>query len=163
MRNKKAFTSHFSLLTSHIKNMAAEKFTANGWTADLPDGWEDRSMITLVGETDAGGFASNIVVTRQKVDSETTLEDYAAIQADMMRHEIGNIQILDERAIDIGGTPAFQRLQRFAVSETQIIQQVQTFFLHGEVVFAITGTATLETFDRSIPAFKKFVETFKID
>jgi len=142
--------------------MTPEKFTANGWTADLPDGWEDRSMITLVGETDASGFASNIVVTRQTVDAETSLADYASIQAEMMRNEVGNLQILDERAIEINGAPAFQRLQRFLVNEAQIIQQVQTYFLHGKTIFAITGTATLEGFDRSIPAFKKFVETFKI-
>jgi hypothetical protein len=143
--------------------MITEKFTANGWTADLPDGWEDRSMITLVGETDAGGFASNIVVTRQAVDAATSLADYASIQAEMMRNEVGNLQILDERAIEINGAQAFQRLQRFAVNENQIIQQVQTYFLHEGTIFAITGTATLEGFDRSIPAFKKFVETFKIN
>ncbi len=129
----------------------------------MPDGWEDRSMITLVGETDASGFASNIVVTRQTIDSETNLEDYALMQAEMMQNEIGNLQVLDERAIEINGAQAFQRLQRFLVNENQIIQQVQTYFLHGEMIFAITGTATLEAFDRSIPAFKKFVETFKIN
>ena len=143
--------------------MAAEKINANGWTADLPEGWEDRSMITLVGETDASGFASNIVVTRQKVDSDTSLEDYASMQAEMLRGEVGNLQILDERQIEINDTNAFQRLQRFIVEGTQIIQQVQTYFLAGEIIFAITGTATIEAFDRSIPAFKKFVETFQID
>ena len=143
--------------------MSVEKITANGWTADLPDGWEDRSMITIVGETDASGFASNIVVTRQPVDAETNLEDYASIQAEMMQNEIGSVQILDERAIDINGAKAFQRLQRFSVDGAQIIQQVQTYFLHQKIIFAITGTATLESFDRSIPAFKKFVETFRFD
>ncbi|HEY0429750.1 MAG TPA: DcrB-related protein [Pyrinomonadaceae bacterium] len=143
--------------------MAAEKFIANGWTADWPDGWEDRSMITLVGETDGKGFASNIVVTRQKIEAGTSLADFAAIQAEMMRGEIGTLQIIDERAIEINGLEAFQRLQRFAASETQIIQQVQTFFLAGENIFAVTGTAAVERFDRAIPAFKKFVETFRIN
>ena len=141
----------------------AEKITANGWTADLPAGWEDRSMITLVGETDASGFASNIVVTRQKVDAGTSVEDYAAIQGDLMQAEIENLQILDERAIEINGAQAFQRLHRFEIDGGQFIQQVQTFFLAGDIVFAITGTATLEAFDRSIPAFRQFVETFQIN
>lgn len=143
--------------------MNSEKFIANGWTAGLPDGWEDRSMITLVGETDASGFASNIVVTRQKVEAETNLENYAAIQAEMMRNEVADLQILDERAVEINGAKAFQRLQRFAAGGGQIIQQVQTFFLGGQIILAVTGTATLEAFDRSIPAFKKFVETFQIN
>ena len=141
----------------------AEKMIANGWTADLPSGWEDRSMITLVGETDASGFASNIVVTRQRVDAGTSVEDYAAVQADMMNAEIENLQVLDERAIEVNGVESFQRLHRFPIDGGQIIQQVQTFFLAGDTVFAITGTATLEAFDRSIPAFKQFVETFQIN
>lgn len=140
-----------------------EKIIANGWSADLPGGWEDRSMITLVGKTDASGFASNIVVTRQKLDHGISLEDYVAIQAEMMLGEIENLQILDERAIEINGVKAFQRLQRFSVNANQVIQQVQTFFLAGELVLTITGTATLEAFDRTIPAFKNFVETFRID
>jgi hypothetical protein len=143
--------------------MAVEKMIANGWHADLPGGWEDRSMITLVGETDASGFASNIVVTRQKIELPASLEEYAAAQAEMMRTEIVDLQILDERALEINGARAFQRLQRFSAGGTQIIQQVQTFVLAGEMIYAVTGTATLEAFDRSIPAFRKFVETFKID
>jgi hypothetical protein len=143
--------------------MSAEKFIANGWSADWPAGWEDRSMVTLVGETDASGFASNIVVTRQPVETGASLADYAAMQAAMMRAEVGNLQILDERALDFNGVEAFQRLHRFAVGDAQIIQQVQTFFLAGDSVFVVTGTAALEAFDRSIPAFRKFVETFRLD
>lgn len=140
----------------------AEKFTANGWTAERPESWEDRSVITLVGETGADGFASNIVVTRQTVETGTSLEDYAAFQAEMMESEIGDMQIIDERAIDINGVRAFQRLHRFSAG-AQIIQQVQTFFLAGDAIFAVTGTAALEAFDRSIPAFKQFVETFRLN
>ena len=151
--------------------MNTEKFIANGWTADLPDSWEDRSTITLVGETDAKGFASNIVVTRENVEPQTSLEEYAALQAAMMRQQLGELQILDERAVEINGAPAFQRLQRFAVDGGggggQIIQQVQTFFLAEflaeKIVFTVTGTATVESFDRSIPAFKRFVETFRFN
>lgn len=143
--------------------MNQNKFTANGWTADLPEGWEDRSMITLVGATDASGFAANIVVTRQTVEGPENVEDYARTQAELMRNEVGDLQILDERAVEINGLPSYQRLQRFAGGNGQIIQQVQTFFLNNEIAFAVTGTAAIESFDQSIPAFRKFVETFKFD
>jgi hypothetical protein len=143
--------------------MNSHKFIANGWTADLPEGWEDRSMITLVGATDASGFAANIIVTRQRVEPETNIEEYARIQSEMMQNEVGALQILDRRAIEIGGLPSFQCLQRFESGDGRTIQQVQTFFLNNETVYTITGTAALENFDGSIPAFKKFVETFKFD
>lgn len=139
--------------------MNPEKIVANGWSAALPAGWEDRSVITLVGETDRYGFAANIVVTREKVAPQASVESYAREQAELMRAEAGEVQILDERAIKINNLHAYQRLQRFAPDGLPI-QQVQTFILADGVIYAITGTATVEAFDRSIPAFKTFVETF---
>ncbi len=142
------------------------KFTANGWTAAMPNGWEDRSMITIVKGADAEeGFATNIVVTKQR--AEMSVEEFAVQQAQMMRQELaasgGVLQILDERAIEIGGVPSYQRLQRFDTGGGQIIQQVQTFFLAQKTIYVVTGTATLDMFDRAIPAFKEFVESFKIN
>lgn len=142
--------------------MSSQSFTANGWTSEMPAGWEDRSTITIIGETDESGFASNIVVTRQNFDSSMTLAEYAKEQAELMGSEVDVLQILDEREIEINDTPAFQRLQRFSVQH-KIIQQVQTFFQRQETIFAVTGSASVESFDKAIPAFKIFVENFKFD
>lgn len=146
--------------------MNSKKFTADSWTAAMPSGWEDRSMITIVKAADAEeGFATNIVVTKQH--AETSVEDFAAQQAHLMRQELaasgGLLQILDERAIEIGGLPSYQRLQRFDAGGGQIIQQVQTFFLAKKTIYVVTGTTTVEMFDRAIPGFKEFVETFEIN
>lgn len=144
------------------------QFTANGWTAAMPDGWEDRSMITLIAASEAeSGFASNIVVTRQRVEAQSDVEEFARAQAEMMRRELGAaggaLQILDERAIEIGGVRSYQRLQRFDAGGGQIVQQVQTFFSGAGEILVVTGTATVEAFDRAIPAFKQFVEAFRFD
>ena len=129
----------------------------------MPDGWEDRSMITLVSASSAeSGFASNIVVTKQQ--TELSVEEFAALQTELMRRELngGELQILDERAVEIGGVASYQRLQRFDAGGGQIIQQVQTFFSSENAICTVTGTASLEGFDAAIPAFKKFVETFHL-
>lgn len=142
--------------------MASEKFVANGWSAEMPDGWEDRSMITLVGtESAQSGFASNIVVTKQRTD--LGVEEFARLQTDLMRAELngGELQILDERAVEIGGVSSYQRLQRFDAGGGKIIQQVQTFFSGDAAIYTLTGTASLEEFDEAIPAFKRFVESFR--
>lgn len=146
--------------------MSSRKFTAHGWTSALPAGWEDRSMITLVNAEDAeSNFATNIVVTKQR--TATSVEEFAALQAALMRQELESggsiLQILDERAIEIGGVPSYQRLQRFEAGGGQIIQQVQTFFRAQDEIYVVTGTATIEMFDRAIPAFKEFVESFHIN
>lgn len=140
--------------------MNEDKFAANGWSAAMPAGWEDRSTITLVGETDGDGFVANIVVTRQRVLPAASIEEFAAQQAELMRREIKTIEVLDQRATTINNLPSYQRLQRFTAGELTI-QQVQTFILSGDTIYAITGTASLASFDRSIPAFREFVETFE--
>jgi hypothetical protein len=141
--------------------MKAGKIISTDWSADLPKGWEDRTMVTLVGPISEDGFASNIVVTREKLEQATTVEEYAKVQADLMREELDGVELMDERAIEINGLPSFQRLQRFAIDD-QIVQQVQTFILGDDFIYAITGSSSVEDFNASIPAFKKFVETFEL-
>lgn len=137
------------------------KFTANDWESVLPGGWADRSMITLVGATGASGIAANIVVTREEIGGQMSVEDYAESQKQAMAAEIEQLEILDERPTTLNGAPAFQRLQRFQI-EDLIVQQAQTFVLNGDSVFVVTGTAAIEDFDQIIPAVKEFTENFKL-
>ncbi|HXG84036.1 MAG TPA: DcrB-related protein [Pyrinomonadaceae bacterium] len=137
------------------------KFTANEWKSVLPGGWADRSMITLVGATGASGIAANIVVTREELDGQTGVEDYAESQKQAMAEEIERLEILDERATTLNGAPAFQRLQRFQI-EDLIVQQAQTFVLDKNVVFVITGTASVEDLDAIIDAVRAFAENFRL-
>jgi hypothetical protein len=141
--------------------MKSGKVISADWSASMPKGWEDRTMVTLVGPVSDDGFASNIVVTREKLEGSTTVEEYAKVQADLLRDEIEGVELMDERSIEINGLPAFQRLQRFAI-EDQFVQQVQTFIMGDEIIYAITGSSSVEDFNASIPAFKKFVETFEL-
>jgi hypothetical protein len=141
--------------------MKTGKVISTDWSASMPRGWEDRTMVTLVGPVSDDGFASNIVVTREKLEDTTTIEEYAKVQADLMREEIDGVELMDERSIEINGLHAFQRLQRFAIDD-QIVQQVQTFVMGNDVIYAITGSSSVEDFNASIPAFKKFVESFEL-
>jgi len=134
---------------------------ANGFALETDSGWEDRSVISVMGPVSAKGFAANLVVVREKVSSLDSLEEYARRQAQAMSAQFPAIEILDERSIRINGMASFQRLQRFS-SEGLNIQQAQTFLLAGGFIFTITGTAELEEFDQHIHAFRQAVETFRI-
>lgn len=137
------------------------KFIANGFVTELPDGWQDRSMLTLVNATDAGGFAPNIIVMRQSVAPETSIEDYVRQQRLITEAEIPDLEVLDERLAQVGGVPAFQRLQRF-VAQGQTLQQAQTYVLGDREIFVLTCTATLEKFNDQIPYFRQVVENFRL-
>jgi hypothetical protein len=138
-----------------------ENFTANDWTSVLPTGWNDRSMITLIGATGASGIAANIVVTKEEIGGHVSIEGYAEAQKRAMTAEIPQLQILDEHPTTVNEAPAFQRLQRFQI-ENVIIQQAQTFILSKNAVYAITGTAAIEDFNGIIDALRQFTENFRL-
>lgn len=150
----------FSL--SHFRAFVADemKLVANGWATELPAGWQDRSMVTMVKPSDGRTFAPNVVVTRQPVTPQTSVEDFARQQRAATLAEIPDLQILDERPTQVAGAPAFQRLQRFA-SRGQNIQQAQTYVLKDAVVLVITCTATLEQFDAQIADFRRILDSFR--
>lgn len=139
-----------------------ENFTANGWTSVLPAGWNDRSVITLIGATGAAGIAANIVVTKEETGGQAvSIESYAEAQKQAMMAELPQMQILDERPTTVNDAPAFQRLQRFQI-ENVIIQQAQTFILSENAVYAITGTAAIDDFNGIIDALRQFTENFRL-
>ena len=154
----KWFKIRFWLVKKGEKDL---NFTSNTWQSVLPENWEDRSMITLVGTTGASGIASNIVVTHQKISPDVSIEDFAQYQREAIEQEIPDVDVLEERSFTLNGSPAFQRLQQFAY-ENQSIRQVQTFILGGGYIYVITGTSASEDFDASIGAFKEFTDNFRL-
>ena len=143
------------------------RLIANGFVTDLPEGWEDRSMITLVGAagatgaTGATGFAPNVVIMRQRVAPQTNIEAYAREQRAATEAEIDDLEVIDERAATVGGAPAFQRLQRFS-AQGRRLQQAQTYVLGDRVVFILTCTAALEQFNDHIAHFRRVVDNFRL-
>ncbi len=138
------------------------EFRANDWRSVLPEGWEDRSLITIVGATGPSGIAANIVVTREPVDARTSIEEYAAQQKQVSFEQFPDLEVLDERATRLNGAPAYQRLQRIGW-QNRTLQQAQTFVLGRGAVYVITCTAAVDEFNAAIPAFRQFTENFLLE
>jgi hypothetical protein len=136
-------------------------FITNDFQLDLPDGWQDGSLITLIGPTSVDGFAANVVFTREDVSDKTSIEEFAAAQLSAVHAEIAGLEILDERALPLGGLPAFQRLRRFEL-EGRSLQQLQTFVLYLSKVFTITCTAEVAEFETHAAAFREIVNSFQL-
>jgi hypothetical protein len=134
---------------------------ANGVQAELPEGWEDRTMVTLVGPRGARGFAANIVITREPIGGAAGVADYARRQLAAMKAELPRLEVLDEREVAHRGAPAFARLQRFEAGD-DVVQQAQTFVLSGATVYVITCSAQRDDFDAHIPAFRQITESFRV-
>lgn len=140
----------------------SKEFIANGFKTVMPEGWADRSVLTLISNEVAGGFASNIVILREDVSTEISVEDYAREQLYKISNELENFQILDERPSIVQGKPAYQTLFRFT-SNFQTLQQAQTFVLNNQTILAFTCTARLEDFDKNIPPFREVLDNLNFD
>lgn len=137
------------------------KFTANDFTTALPPQWEDRTMITLIAPFTPGSFAANVVITKHFVKADESLEDFAQAQLGILQTSLPEFELLDQRFTTVNDYSSYQQLHRFQ-SENGILQQVQTFMISESVVFAITGTARIEEFERHLAAFRAVVENFQI-
>ena len=142
-----------------IKTM---KFTANDFTTEFPDEWEDRTMVTLVAPFAHGEFAANCVMTKNPVAANESLEDFVAEQTELMRQSLPDFVVLDYRVNELNGLPSCQQLHRFQ-TETIVLQQVQTYILTNRDIYVITGTADVENFNAHIAAFRQVVENFEIN
>ncbi|MBA3714030.1 MAG: DcrB-related protein [Pyrinomonadaceae bacterium] len=136
------------------------RFIANGFMTEVPDGWEDRSLLMLVGPVSRTDFAANVVFTREPVDTITSVEDYAAEVRQRSRAEVGALEILDEQATTINEFPAYQWVQQCEIAGRRL-RQLQTCILTGGVVFTGTCSAEIEEFDAHVTAFRQIISMFQ--
>ena len=136
------------------------KTTAPDFVADVPPGWEDRTMTTLIGPQDSSGFAANVVVIRDRISLGSDLEDYVRTQRLAMSESVTGLEVLDERPMVLGGKRAYRTLQRFS-AQGRHLQQLQIFVLSGAVVFVITCTATAGSYNEHARAFQRITDSFR--
>ncbi|MEL7369582.1 MAG: DcrB-related protein [Myxococcota bacterium] len=143
------------------------KFQANGIHSIVPEGWVDRSTLTLVGPTSEDGFAANIVVTRQPIDEGTDVTAFGKSQCEELAASFEAMRVDDERTIRLKGREVYQRLHALQLGG-RWVQQVQTYFVRGPHPrtgltegFVVTGSAAVESFDANQEFFKRFTEAFE--
>lgn len=136
-------------------------YRANDYTIETPDEWEDRSIITFAAPSPIGEFAPNVVITREAVDLELSVEEYAYRQFDIARQEVAGLQIINQQNTTVNNRPAVEIVQRLSAHGLNL-QQLQTFILLHSEVCIITCTASVGNFNQYLPRFRKILDSFQI-
>jgi hypothetical protein len=136
------------------------KMIANGFFANLPAEWNDRTLTTWAGPTGKGGFAPNVVVVSQSILVGTRVESFARDQLQATRAELPGLEVLTERFTALGGLEAFERLQRFSAG-SRLIKQSQLFVIKGVKAWVLTCSAQLEEFEANARSFEMIVKSFR--
>jgi hypothetical protein len=139
------------------------RFTADPFTLDHPEGWEDRTVYT-VAEPDEARFRRNLVVHRRPMPEEpTSIQETAAAEADALKGSIPGIEIVEIAEARVkDGKPAARVLLRRdveggTITQTQVIAHrsgvlnVLTFTCEEEPQPSVTktGAAILESFSET--------------
>lgn len=137
------------------------QYQSNKFALEIPDDWQDRSIVSFSAAVAPNEFAPNVVVTREIIDAETSIEEYTHQQFDITQSEVQGLKIIDRRQTSIGGRAAVQIIQKIS-AHGLTLQQLQTFILGEEEIYIITCTATESSFEQFLPRFQKIAQTFQL-
>jgi hypothetical protein len=138
------------------------QFQGNSFDLEVPDDWQDRSIISFVAMVSPSEFAPNVVVTKEAIDERMSVEDYAQKQFSVTQAEVQGLSVVEQQNIEINGRPAVQIVQKISAHGLHL-QQLQTFILASEEIYILTCTATAATFQQHLPRFKKIVESLRLN
>lgn len=138
------------------------QYQSNKFALEIPDDWQDRSIVSFSAAVAPHEFAPNVVITREIIDAETSLEDYTQRQFAVTQAEVQGLQIVDRRQTTLGGRAAVQVVQKIS-AHGLVLRQLQTFILGDEEIYIVTCTATESSFEQYLPRFQKIAGTFQIN
>lgn len=136
-------------------------YKASNFSLDVPDDWQDRSIISFVATVAPSEFAPNVVITKEAVDEETSVEDYAHRQFAVTQAEVAGLTIIDQQNITIEGNPAIQIVQKISAHGLNL-QQLQTFVLAGDEIIILTCTATAAGFEQHSARFQQIAQSLRL-
>lgn len=137
------------------------RYQTGNFSLEVPDDWQDRSIISFTASVAPSEFAPNVVVTREAIDARMSVEEYANRQFDLTQAEVQGLKIIERKNTTVGHLPAVQIVQKIAAHGLNL-QQLQTFILIDEIIVIVTCTSTAAAFNQHLPRFQKIVESCRL-
>lgn len=130
------------------------------FTLPIPDGWIDRTVVTITGHAD-DGFAPNIVVTTETLCDSMGLGGFSAGWLNRLAEEV---PVTEERAVehlDVAGQRAHLRVVSWHAAGLRL-RQIAALLVSGDAAYAIVGTATEWSFDELERSFRALLDGFRL-
>jgi hypothetical protein len=128
----------------------------------LPEGWSDRTAVTLAGPVSVDGYVPNVVVTREALCSNLGLAAFADGHLRLLREHAEEVSVLSTEEARLGSTRALVRTVRFRVGDTAALVQLQAFAVANGTGYALVGTTGEQAFAHAEPELRAIVEGFRL-
>jgi hypothetical protein len=140
---------------------AAERVTTGHFALPLPDGWADRTAVTLLAPLEPGGFAPNVVVTREPLCANLGLGGFADGQAALLRDQVSDFEVVATEHATMGGERALLRTTRWRIGSEEQVAQLAAYCVHDGHGIALVCTAHADGFDQAEPVFRELIDGFQ--
>jgi hypothetical protein len=135
--------------------------SAGDFDLPLPDGWSDRTAVTLAGPASVDGYVPNVVVTREALCSNLGLGGFADGHLRLLRDQAEEVSVLSTEETQLGGTRAIVRTVRFRVGDSASLVQLQAFVVGNGMGYALVGTTGETAFADAEPSLRSIIEGFR--
>ena len=136
--------------------------SAGDFDLPLPDGWSDRTAVTLAGPASVDGYVPNVVVTREALCSNLGLGGFADGHLRLLREHAEEVSVLSTEETQLGGTRALVRTVRFRVGDSPALVQLQAFVVGNGMGYALVGTTGESAFADAEPSLRSIIEGFRL-
>jgi len=135
--------------------------SAGDFDLPLPDGWSDRTAVTLAGPASVDGYVPNVVVTREALCSNLGLGGFADGHLRLLRDQAEEVSVLSTEETQLGGTRAIVRTVRFRIGDSASLVQLQAFVVGNGMGYALVGTTGETAFADAEPSLRSIIEGFR--
>lgn len=146
----------------------------------LPENWQEQAMITLTLPSADKNIRPNVIVTKEYLPQETSLEDYyAKVKESIEKRGVESFTVHEEDDIELDGLPAkmivcswdLSAMKRMMgaegekqlphVKEGQVVKQVQVSSVYGPVAINVTASFPDDQFEVYFQPFQDFIQSFE--
>lgn len=118
-------------------------------------------MLTYVGP-DEGQGSPSLVVTSDKLEPDTPVGRYAAMQDAAVRAGFEGIELLEDRETTVAGHQAVRRTYRWRYDDRTMRQRTWSLVV-GDVGYTVVASAPDEMFDGLRSVFAASLREFRIE
>ena len=132
------------------------------FSLDVPDEWQDRSMITWVAPPSAGyKVLPNLLCSRGEIHDTEDLDKFVNRQLKELMGKVKNFELISRQNTLFGGVPAVELSFRMR-PQGVMLQQRQIFFrtdLNSRTAHTVVLTAAQEDFAKLAPTFDRILNS----
>jgi hypothetical protein len=127
---------------------------------EVPRDWIDRSVVAYSAPTPTG---VNLVMTRDRLEDDEDLPQYAARQLDDIAERMRGFTIEEVVEHEIAGRRAFTTRFRSAGTDGPLVQRLTLIALPDRRVVAFTTTAPARDAEQLAPLFERIISSVQLE